>query len=218
VEISLVFRAHPSEDLLEEYSFGRLNEFQAAPLEEHLLVCTSCQQTLAGLDQYILLVKMAAGPEVLSLTPPRWRIWFDRLNEWAGGGRRRAVRVVWTTALAGAMGSAAALLLLRSQASISPPVAIELVSYRGGGNAASAVATAGRPLDLAVDIPDLPSAASYRVEVVTTTGSRVWEGAPHTAGGKLSAHLPQGLRPGAYWVRLYATPADLLSEYGLRIQ
>jgi hypothetical protein len=223
VEISLVFRAHPSEDLLEEYAFGRLNELQAAPLEEHLLLCTSCQEVLAGVDQYIHFMKVAAQSEAaqskdVSRIPAGRGSWSDWLRELAGRLQGRPGRAVWATALGLAMGSAAAVVWQRSPASMPDPVVVALASYRGGGNTASAVASAGRPLDLAVDLPDLPPAAAYRLEVVTSRGSRAWEGTPQPAGGKLSAHLAQGLRPGMYWVRLYAAPSDLLSEYGLRIK
>jgi hypothetical protein len=34
---------HPSEDLLERYSMGRLTEAEVAPLEEHLLICGECR-------------------------------------------------------------------------------------------------------------------------------------------------------------------------------
>jgi hypothetical protein len=51
---------HPAEDTLEEYAFNRLAEEEAAPLEEHLLVCSICQDRLAASDEYIRLMKAAA--------------------------------------------------------------------------------------------------------------------------------------------------------------
>lgn len=53
----LTFKSHPSDDLLEEYAFRRLAEEQAAPLEGHLLACSSCQEALAEIDEYVLLMK-----------------------------------------------------------------------------------------------------------------------------------------------------------------
>ncbi len=48
---------HPTEDLLEEYSFGRVVEPELAPLEEHLLDCTLCQDRLLAVDEYTALMK-----------------------------------------------------------------------------------------------------------------------------------------------------------------
>ncbi len=61
MEISLAFRDHPDENVLEEYAFGRLNEAEAAILEEHILVCEQCQLALAETDDYIRLMKFAAS-------------------------------------------------------------------------------------------------------------------------------------------------------------
>lgn len=45
------FQSHPSEDLLEEYAFRRLREEEIAPLEEHLIFCSGCQEALAEIDE-----------------------------------------------------------------------------------------------------------------------------------------------------------------------
>jgi hypothetical protein len=68
VEISLAFRDHPDENVLEEYAFGRLNEAKAAVLEEHILVCERCRTALAQTDEYILLMKFVASRPLE--TPP----------------------------------------------------------------------------------------------------------------------------------------------------
>jgi anti-sigma factor RsiW len=51
---------HMDEETLELYALGRLNEDDAAPLEEHLLICHSCQDRLADIDEYIRTVRAAA--------------------------------------------------------------------------------------------------------------------------------------------------------------
>ena len=48
---------HPSEDLLEEYSFGRIYEPVLASVKEHLLICDLCQSKLVGIDEYRALLK-----------------------------------------------------------------------------------------------------------------------------------------------------------------
>jgi anti-sigma factor RsiW len=56
---------HIADDLLESYAMGKLSERETAPLEEHLLLCAGCQERLAGLDDFIQVVKAA-----LAVPPP----------------------------------------------------------------------------------------------------------------------------------------------------
>ena len=51
---------HIDEETLERYALGRLGEEEAAPVEEHLLICHSCQDRLAAADEYIRIVRAAA--------------------------------------------------------------------------------------------------------------------------------------------------------------
>ena len=44
--------AHISEDTLERYAMNQLPDAELAPVEEHLLVCTDCQDRLAGIDRF----------------------------------------------------------------------------------------------------------------------------------------------------------------------
>jgi hypothetical protein len=50
---------HPAEDRLEMYAMERPPEPEAAPLEEHLLVCKQCRVRLAEWDAYIAAVRAA---------------------------------------------------------------------------------------------------------------------------------------------------------------
>jgi predicted anti-sigma-YlaC factor YlaD len=45
--------SHIDEDLLELYSMNRLTEETAAPVEEHLLVCSECRSRLDAPDSFI---------------------------------------------------------------------------------------------------------------------------------------------------------------------
>jgi anti-sigma factor RsiW len=78
---------HIDEETLELYALGRLAEEEAAPVEEHLLVCHSCQDRLASTDEFIRTVRAAA-----SNLPPKkpkqkgdpksfWRIPFARTHD-----------------------------------------------------------------------------------------------------------------------------------------
>lgn len=51
--------AHIDDDALEAYSMKRLAEVEAAPLEEHLLICHLCQDRLAEWDTYIRSMQSA---------------------------------------------------------------------------------------------------------------------------------------------------------------
>jgi anti-sigma factor RsiW len=58
---------HFSAEAWEEYARGTLSEEDSEPLEEHLLVCPACQDSLAASDDYIRVVKAA-----MSGTRSRW--------------------------------------------------------------------------------------------------------------------------------------------------
>src|ERR1700730_1468520 len=72
---------HPSEDVLEEYSFGRLAERDTAPLEEHLMLCEDCRDSLEYVEGFIqgmksgILVYREAHPESASIQPVAARWW-----------------------------------------------------------------------------------------------------------------------------------------------
>src|SRR5271169_6610166 len=74
-----MFDSHPCEETLEEYCFNRLLEPAQSKVEEHLLICTTCQATLQNLDEYIRLMKAATSE--YNLTPmsgsrtPAFRAW-----------------------------------------------------------------------------------------------------------------------------------------------
>jgi anti-sigma factor RsiW len=67
---------HIDDDSLEAYSLGRLSEYRAAPVEEHLLICAACRARLVGWDRYLagmktVLRKLARlKPRHLTARPP----------------------------------------------------------------------------------------------------------------------------------------------------
>jgi hypothetical protein len=48
-------------DVWEEYAMGMQSEEACEPLEEHLLICSACQDLLAEADEYIRVAKTAAA-------------------------------------------------------------------------------------------------------------------------------------------------------------
>ena len=215
VAVLSTFHVHPTEDLLDEYVFGRLQEPVLSALEDHLFSCSSCQSTLAELDDYIRAMKTAlaerqSASSAFAAAPPAWA----RLL----GGTNLIRAVALLLVLAGS-----AMLSWRKQP--AETVAVALTAFRGGDASAFAHAPAGKPLDLVIDGTSLPATGAYRLQIVNASGQNVWSGAAVASDGKLWAHLSKGLGPGVYWVRLYASqaPGDasgeagLLREFGLRL-
>ncbi len=206
MEASPVFHSHPTEARWEEYCFGRLNGQEVSTLEEHLLVCESCQMALEEVTEHIRLMK--AGTARFATTPPQ-RV--------ARGWRQ--LPLFWMTGLA--LASVAFFLprgsAPRASRSILPPASVQLTSFRGDDQDASN-APARRPLDLSINVADVPTAPEYRLTVVTSSGKQVWAGTPKATGGTLAVHLAEGLDAGPYWVRLYARESQMLAEYALLLQ
>jgi len=205
VEISLVFRDHLDENVLEEYAFGRLSDSKAAVLEEHILVCALCRGALAQTDDYIRLMKFAASRP---LHMPQRR-----------SNTRSALASVGV--LAAACIAVAAWVKPAANPDVkldTQPASVTLASFRGGAGASASQATGGHPLDLSISAADVPPAAHYRLEVVTSAGESIWSGPATAVDGTLLAHLTKSLSTGSYWVRLYAQPSELLAEYGLQVK
>ena len=57
--MNTAFNNHFPYQRWEEYAMGLLSEQQAEPLEEHLLVCSACQDLLAEADEYLAVVRAA---------------------------------------------------------------------------------------------------------------------------------------------------------------
>lgn len=209
MEIRPVFHSHPTETMWEEYSFGRSDDQEAAALEEHLLLCEACQNSLEELTEHIRLMKAATA----RLEPPPHR----RLARGWGLVKQASAqplgRLFWITGLA-----AVCLPLWFSVGSVpsKAPSLVNLASFRGE-DASITHAPARRPLDLSINSSDVP-APEYRMTVVTSSGKQVWAGSPKVSGSMLSVRIPQGLESGAYWVRLYSRESVILSEYGLRLE
>ena len=48
---------HITEDILEAYSLGHLSAADVAPIEEHLLVCPTCQDRLQATDLFVATIR-----------------------------------------------------------------------------------------------------------------------------------------------------------------
>jgi hypothetical protein len=192
------FLPHPNEEILEEYALHRLPETLAAQVEEHLLLCETCQGTVGETDVFVAAMKLAASQ------PAPSRSVLPSLTNLAS--RTSLAPIVALVILA-------LVVVWKHPQEASAPVAVSLSSLRGPSPLASA--PAGKPLRLSVDLPDLVSTSEYHVEVVDAAGSPVWKGAVSDIDGKLVATMPKPLEHGVYWVRLYGKSSELVREFGL---
>jgi hypothetical protein len=243
MDAAFSIQGHPTTDTLEEYAFSRLSEADTEVVEEHFLACPECQTALAGVDEYILLMKYAmaqsdpgqglqAGTEqsaglgmaasAAQVRPKRAFTYSTVLLAAAAGiVLLLAFGSLWRTIIRGVPGWARGGPKLERYT----PELVQLLALRG---AVTNRAHARWPLDLNIDLtevtPDLPPPSTgtreperYRVEVVDAAGGAVWNGETAGAQGSLSVHLANGLEPGQYWVRLYLS-GKLVREFGLRTE
>lgn len=223
---------HATEELLEEYSFGRICEPQLSWLEEHLLICPECQSDLEDIEEYKVFMKAGlaafesgrqakAGPLG---SPARADstvgVWFSLRRAlpfhfaWTGIPVSRGMLAA--AVLLGVAGTTMTWRMRSSPVAMAPVATTKLMALRGGeGDVARA--TPGRPLDLVFGRTDLPADFSYRAEVVNASGRQVWSGSVLIADQNLSIRVDRPLEVGAYWVRLYSSAGQLLREFGLRV-
>jgi hypothetical protein len=204
---------HAPEEMLEEYSRGRLPEAEAECLEEHLLVCPRCQDRLAEVDAFVGAARQAAAK--LQMEPQaslegNWRA----LMQWLARPERLAVATGVAILLAGAV------VVWRTGPRNEPVVSVYLQAVRGGEGLLSARAPAGKRLQLRLDPAGLPALGSYRLEIVDTRGTGAFEAEARRDAGEISAQVTTRLAAGRYWVRLYEprSPSPLLREFGLAIE
>ena len=200
--IQLANGRHPDEEAVEQYSMGRLAERELAKLEEHLLVCESCQARLAHEDALRQSVRDAAP----LLEPRPAAAWGGRLKfAWAAG-----FLIVFLAVFAGIEGRN----LRRSN---EAPAVIMLDATRGAADASPA-APSGKPLTLVLDLTDLPSFPAYPVEIVDAGGRPAFASSEAPRNSQLRATLARGLAAGPYFVRVYNPARELLREYALTVK
>jgi anti-sigma factor RsiW len=203
---------HAPEGMLEEYSRAKLPDAEVECFEEHLLVCPRCQDRLAEMDAFVDATRRAAAQlrkeQAVFVAMQRgvWR-WFPH--------------PAWLAAAAGL-----AILLLggaelrRAGYRSEPAFSVYLQAERGGETPTSERAPAARPLRIHLDSTGLPALESYRVEIVDSSGARVFEAVTRREAGDLVVEMTRPLAAARYWVRLYEPgPAGaLLREFGLQVR
>ncbi len=202
---------HAADATLEQYSLGMLSEREAAEVEEHVLICPSCQERLAETDAYVDAMRQAAL-KLGTAAPPVWRHRLDAIA-------RLALRPL---PLAAAVAGIAAILWLGgslrlTRAPALPPVSVFLAATRGGEAIPVSRAPSGRALSLKLDTAGLPQVPACHVEIVNARGRAVFQSPARAASGTLTVEAP-ALGGGSYWVRLYDPQMILLREFGLEVE
>ncbi len=198
---------HPDEEAVEMYVMGKLDAHAIDQFEDHVLLCEACQHRVQVSETYFLSMRSAMAkapaPEPEHSTIRRLKDFFQMPTPvWAGAAAVIAI------ALAGVVGTR---FFTRSPV----PVAVALTATRGE----TASIAAHGPLDLNLDTRDLPSAESYRVQMVNADGKSVWEqNQVSSAAGHLSIHVAKHLASGQYFVRIYGSNAGTPREYAIQIR
>lgn len=212
-----VYKDHLADEALERYCLKHVHNEELDSLEDHLLVCEICRKRLDAVEQYCrLLAKGLQEYPRSSSERARPRARARAHMEWGDSFRPRGL--AWVAGLA-----VASLLILgpaylyNKQFAAGPTSAaafeVTLVSQRGNDGFGSA--PVGRPLYLHLDRTGL-SGDSFEVEIVDSTGLRLWSGPPE-AESSLSVRPAIRLEPGIYWIRLQVSGATV-REFGLRVK
>ncbi len=197
---------HPTEDELENCLLNRISEQGRQWVEEHLLICDSCRDTLQDIHATILARNQALEQ-------------MDR--EESARSRRWVPFAMPTRAWAGCAAAVLALLSWTYVAKTGAPVAesqVSLTATRSGNPHASAYALAGTRPVLNLDTTSLPSTGRYRIEVVDLAGGAVWTGEVAAQTPGLTVRLNKPIAAGRYWVRLNDAGGTPLREFELPVR
>jgi len=195
VTLTMIYKIqkHMDPEELERYSMRDLPDAEVARMEEHLLVCESCQQRVAGTDEYVTSMSRAAFSLRQTQSDPRWRF------------VAMLAAAACVLVLAG--------VVLRGPVTRQPEVAVSLMAMRANG--IGAIAPAGRLMRLQPDLTGLDLGKSYRLDVVDRNGGQVWSG--NLVPPQDSVPVAAQAR-GLYFVRISSAAGELLREYGLEVK
>jgi hypothetical protein len=192
---------HPTVDIVERYSMGRLGGSELQEFEEHMLICEICQDRLALEDAFTQGIRSAAeAPRHAASAPARWsfQLWPQP----------------WVVAIA-----ACGILILVAYQAVSslPTQAPAVVLLQTTRSTESTAIVSGRPVTLGLDLVGLPRLSEYRLEVVDSAGRPAIQSTAIPKDNQVRVQLARGLRAGAYFARVYTTSGDLLREYALAV-
>lgn len=198
--------SHLTEEKIESYSMGKLAESELALVEEHLLLCGICQEQVEKMDEFVHAVREAA--KLAKDDPPtawdRFRTFFTFHpgSAWAGVSAVAAAVVIFSFL----------------PFSSSTPQRLALSTVRGSESSVPH-AKANTPIDLQLDVTELPASPLYTIELVDSGGGIVRNYTNEPKSSKLNVAIGEKLPSGQYWIRVYGNSlkTELLREYGLKV-
>ena len=222
--MTVMDKGHITDTALEDYSLDHLAEPELEIVEEHILICPTCQDRLAEVDDFVRAFRMAhedleagesggGGTRLVSLDAepvfesalPRYApppSWFQKPAVWAGLGFMVVAAV------------AVPFWLTQRHAKSASPMLVSLVAQRGANS--SADAREGR-LTLQLDLQGVNDDPLV-IEVATWDGQSVWQRTIGQAEARASITPDVDFTAGQYWVRVRAEhDPTLLREFGLRV-
>ena len=204
---------HGTSETLELYALGRLDPGDAGELEEHLMICSNCQEKFEEVEAFALGMRDVLRRQPVPVAKPAvdWFAWLRRPSFALAGGFALLL-------LVGVMFSRS------GSRAVLPVASIQLSAMRGD------TMTVPVAKEFDITLADAPEGKGpFRVEMVDATGHQVWSGVPsgsaaNAAGGKVAAKglevvkaQVNSIEPGDYFLRLFGADGSLLHEYGLRI-
>lgn len=188
---------HQSDERLELYALGRLPDSDSTLLEEHLLVCELCRESLDQVEAYALAMRSAVAGEPVGAVADSWfRGFFQFKTLLFAGGFAAAVLL--------------AVLYLHPRPNVAPLASLELTAMRGS----MVSIKPARETDIL--LADAPAQLSTPVQMVDASGGTVWNGIPDSPSHTI--RVVKELAPGSYFVRLFNSNGVLLHEYGFQVQ
>ena len=199
---------HASDEALEQYALGSLEEPLLGEIEEHLLLCSQCQERLKEIDAFRTAMRSAAAR--LEREEESRKGFWTRVS-----AALTLQRLGWVMALGAVVLIGLWLRVWMSPPESSRPLALFLETSRGSEVRR---APARRPLELSLDLKALAGYSSYPVETVDAMGLVQARFEAPASDGKVRVFLAKGLQPGNYFIRLYSPSHELLREYGLVVE
>jgi hypothetical protein len=195
-------KVHGTDDQLEQYVLGRMASGEVEILEEHLMVCTACQEKLDRVADFTIGMREAleTSPVPVVIRP--------RKTDWFAWVRRPAFSM--------AIGFAALVLVVglfsNSRTKFAPSASLQLTAMRGE----MPFTVPARQFDLTLS--DGPhEGGPFRIEVVNEMGLSMWRGLAQSGPDGVHVNVQQKLAPGDYFVRIYSADGKVLREYGFRV-
>ena len=200
---------HLTEEQIEKYAMGKVAPACCEDLEEHLLVCKSCQLALEETDIFLTHIKAAsARVEVKKEVPPMWAK-IGGLPHWM------ARPLPAFTGLA----CASAILLVLLIPRPAPPTTQQLTleSLRGG-QLELPLLQANRAIQFSLDATGLPESPTYQVNIADISGHVVFESTATRSQDAVKIRSDSGLPAGKFLVRILDSKLQLLREYAVSVK